>query len=129
MSTVLTQSYRRQRDHFEPQDLDPQEQRRLRGQLEQIDYAAFVSNREVISQTLSKQADEATALDILRYAREHLQPYQRVRRVEFAELPKTISGKIRRVELRQREERVAAGQERAQEWRDDALRDGARGVD
>lgn len=54
MSTVLTQSYRRQRDHFEPQDLDPQEQRRLRGQLEQIDYAAFVSNREVIGQTLSR---------------------------------------------------------------------------
>jgi acetyl-CoA synthetase len=26
-----------------------------------------------------------------------------VRRIEFAELPKTISGKIRRVELRQRE--------------------------
>lgn len=54
MSTVLTQSYRRQRDHFEPQDMDPQEQRRLRGLLEQIDYAAFVSNREVISQTLSR---------------------------------------------------------------------------
>ena len=54
MSTVLTQSYRRQRDHFEPQDLDPQEQRRLRGQLEQIDYAAFVSNREVLGQTLSR---------------------------------------------------------------------------
>lgn len=54
MSTVLTQSYRRQRDHFEPQDQDPQEQRRLRGLLEQIDYTAFVSNREVIGQTLSK---------------------------------------------------------------------------
>lgn len=54
MSTVLTQSYRRQRDHFEPQDQDPQEQRRLRGLLEQIDYTAFVSNREVIGQTLSR---------------------------------------------------------------------------
>ena len=29
--------------------------------------------------------------------------YKRIRRIEFAELPKTISGKIRRVELRQRE--------------------------
>ncbi|MGO4410344.1 MULTISPECIES: hypothetical protein [unclassified Brevundimonas] len=54
MSTVLTQSYRRPRDHFEPQDLDPQEQRRLRGLLEQIDYTAFISNREVIGQTLSR---------------------------------------------------------------------------
>ena len=38
------------------------------------------------------------------YAREHLAPYLRVRRLEFAELPKTISGKIRRVELRARED-------------------------
>jgi acetyl-CoA synthetase len=45
-----------------------------------------------------------TAESILAYAREHLAPYKRVRRIEFAELPKTISGKIRRVELRGREE-------------------------
>jgi acetyl-CoA synthetase len=43
-----------------------------------------------------------TALSILAYARERLAPYKRVRRLEFAELPKTISGKIRRVELRAR---------------------------
>jgi hypothetical protein len=54
MSTVMTQSYRRQRDHFEPNDADPQEQRRLRGLLEQIDYAAFIANREVIAQSLGK---------------------------------------------------------------------------
>jgi acetyl-CoA synthetase len=41
-----------------------------------------------------------TAREILAYAREHLAPYKRVRRIEFADLPKTISGKIRRVELR-----------------------------
>src|SRR3954469_16187396 len=41
-----------------------------------------------------------TALAILRHSREHLAPYKRIRRLEFAELPKTISGKIRRVELR-----------------------------
>jgi acetyl-CoA synthetase len=51
-----------------------------------------------------------TALDIMRFARHRLAPYQRVRRLEFAELPKTISGKIRRVELRTAEhERLAAG--------------------
>jgi acetyl-CoA synthetase len=44
-----------------------------------------------------------TATSILAYCRDHLAPYQRVRRIEFAELPKTISGKIRRVELRGRE--------------------------
>ncbi|GGC90857.1 acetyl-CoA synthetase [Tersicoccus solisilvae] len=43
------------------------------------------------------------AEDILRYCREHLAPYKRIRRLEFAELPKTISGKIRRVELRDAE--------------------------
>src|ERR1022692_3517290 len=44
-----------------------------------------------------------TALAILGYARERLAPYKRIRRLEFAELPKTISGKIRRVELRGQE--------------------------
>jgi len=46
---------------------------------------------------------EETARDILTFARENLAPYKRIRRLEFAELPKTISGKIRRVELRGRE--------------------------
>ena len=49
-----------------------------------------------------------TALAILRHAREHLPAYKRVRRLEFAELPKTISGKIRRVELRTRESDLSA---------------------
>lgn len=44
-----------------------------------------------------------TALDILRYTRERLAPYKRIRRLEFADLPKTVSGKIRRVELRESE--------------------------
>ena len=47
-----------------------------------------------------------TAESILAYARKNLAAYKRVRRIEFAELPKTISGKIRRVELRGREEEV-----------------------
>jgi len=48
-----------------------------------------------------------TAESILAFAREKLPPYLRVRRLEFYELPKTISGKIRRVELRHREQEVA----------------------
>jgi acetyl-CoA synthetase len=52
-----------------------------------------------------------TALAILRHCRENLAPYKRVRRLEFAELPKTISGKIRRAELREREP--------GDEWRDE----------
>lgn len=42
----------------------------------------------------------ATACSILAYVRGRVSPYKRVRRLEFAELPKTVSGKIRRVELR-----------------------------
>lgn len=49
-------------------------------------------------------ADADTAKAILEYSRDHLAPYLKVRRVEFFDLPKTISGKIRRVELRRREE-------------------------
>jgi acetyl-CoA synthetase len=44
--------------------------------------------------------DETTAAAIFAYAREHMSPFARIRRLEFADLPKTISGKIRRVELR-----------------------------
>ncbi|MET7300718.1 AMP-binding protein [Embleya sp. NPDC005575] len=50
-----------------------------------------------------------SALSILRHARAVLSPYKRVRRIEFAELPKTISGKIRRVELRGRERELHDG--------------------
>ncbi|MEO5711631.1 MAG: AMP-binding protein [Nocardioidaceae bacterium] len=66
---------------------------------------------------------EETAYQILKYARDHLAPYLRVRRIEFYELPKTISGKIRRVELRGRENELAAGSARfeggAREWKDE----------
>jgi acetyl-CoA synthetase len=63
--------------------------------------------------------DAATAESILAYARAHLAPWQRVRRLEFYELPKTISGKIRRVELRTRESDLAPAGGSRTEWRDD----------
>ncbi len=66
------------------------------------------------------RASRDTALSILRHARETLAPYKRIRRLEFGELPKTISGKIRRVELRGREEEAhAAGGASGGEYRDD----------
>jgi acetyl-CoA synthetase len=54
-----------------------------------------------------QQPSREVALEIFGFCRDRLAPYKRIRRLEFAELPKTISGKIRRVELR------AAEQERA----------------
>ncbi|GLF97954.1 AMP-binding protein [Streptomyces yaizuensis] len=43
-----------------------------------------------------------TARTLFAHSRAVLAPYQRLRRIEFAELPKTVSGKIRRIELRER---------------------------
>jgi len=65
--------------------------------------------------------DRDTAQSIFRHLRQHLAPFKRVRRLEFADLPKTISGKIRRVELRLDEQaRRAAGERGAREfWEED----------
>jgi hypothetical protein len=53
MSSMATTA--RNSDHFEPEAaLDPQEARKLRGHLEQIDYAAFAANRTVVAQTLGR---------------------------------------------------------------------------
>jgi acetyl-CoA synthetase len=60
------------------------------------------------------------ALEIFRFCRERLAGFKRVRRLEFSDLPKTISGKIRRVELRRaEEERYRSGERAAHEYRED----------
>lgn len=59
------------------------------------------------------------ALSIFEHARKVLPPYKRIRRLEIAELPKTTSGKIRRVELRKTEADARAGGDegrRDHEW-------------
>jgi acetyl-CoA synthetase len=71
-----------------------------------------------------------TALDIFTFVRRRLPAFKRIRRLEFADLPKTISGKIRRVELRVLEQRrYAAGERPTLEFREDdfpELRDTSR---
>ena len=65
-------------------------------------------------------ADRDTALSIFRHIRATIAPYKRVRRIEFCDLPKTISGKIRRVELRQAEwERVKDSERAPGEFREE----------
>jgi acetyl-CoA synthetase len=59
------------------------------------------------------QPTRQTALAIFQHLRANLAPYKRVRRIAFGDLPKTISGKIRRVELRQAEAALAASGKRA----------------
>ncbi|CAM2184092.1 4-hydroxybutyrate--CoA ligase 1 [Paraburkholderia sacchari] len=49
------------------------------------------------------EAGPDLAREVFRFSREKLAPYKRIRRLQFSDLPKTISGKIRRVELRRRE--------------------------
>jgi hypothetical protein len=49
------------------------------------------------------------AAEILSHCRNPLAPYKRIRRIEFGALPKTISGKIRRIELRHNEMERAGG--------------------
>ena len=66
-------------------------------------------------------ADAATARAILEYVRGRVSPFKRIRRIEFADLPKTISGKIRRVDLRMSENKLAASGSRSscEFWEED----------
>jgi acetyl-CoA synthetase len=50
--------------------------------------------------TAASEPSPELARSIMAFCRDRVAPYKRIRRVEFADLPKTISGKIRRVELR-----------------------------
>src|SRR5260370_18956519 len=66
-------------------------------------------------------ADAATARSLLDSVRERVSPFKRIRRLEFAALPKTISGKIRRDKLRRIESDRAPGAARRslEYWEDD----------
>jgi acetyl-CoA synthetase len=62
------------------------------------------------------------AASIFKFVRERTSPFKRIRRIEFADLPKTVSGKIRRVDLRKAEvaRDFAVGARNAGEyWEDD----------
>lgn len=58
------------------------------------------------------EPNAATAAAIFLHVRQKVSPFQRIRRLEFGALPKTISGKIRRVELRERENNRAVQESR-----------------
>jgi acetyl-CoA synthetase len=75
---------------------------------------AFVTLRQGVEPSREK------ARELFAFARERLSAYKRIRRIEFRELPKTISGKIRRVELRKQEAaRGEPGQEAGVEFREE----------
>jgi acetyl-CoA synthetase len=75
---------------------------------------AFVTLRQGVEPSREK------ARELFAFARARLSAYKRIRRIEFRELPKTISGKIRRVELRKQEAaRGEPGQAPTVEFRED----------
>jgi acetyl-CoA synthetase len=59
------------------------------------------------------------ARDIMAFVRMRVPGYKRIRRVEFSDLPKTISGKIRRVELRAQEADPREGRGVTEFWEED----------
>jgi acetyl-CoA synthetase len=79
---------------------------------EAIGEAAVVPSADAVRLSVPKafvtvrqgyEASPELARAVFAFSREKLAPYKRIRRLQFSELPKTISGKIRRVELRRRE--------------------------
>jgi acetyl-CoA synthetase len=65
------------------------------------------------------QPSREIALSIFQHSRKVLAPYKRVRRLEFVDLPKTISGKIRRVQLRTAEAERAQNTRPSEEFREE----------
>jgi acetyl-CoA synthetase len=66
------------------------------------------------------EPDQALALSIFKHVRDSLAPYKRIRRIEISDLPKTISGKIRRSELaRMEKERRGSGGRGEREYFED----------
>jgi acetyl-CoA synthetase len=69
--------------------------------------------------------DAAAARAIFAHASSRLSPFKRIRRIEFAALPKTISGKIRRIELRLAEHGRSAHERRPGEFWEEELKTSA----
>jgi acetyl-CoA synthetase len=65
------------------------------------------------------QPSRDMACEIFRFLRGRLAPYKRIRRIEFSELPKTISGKIRRTQLRGIEAKRTVDRRAGEYWEED----------
>ena len=77
------------------------------------DAMRFALPKAYIALAPGHEATVETARAIFEHIQVALAPYKRVRRIEFFERPKTISGKIRRIELRRREIELARDSLRA----------------
>ncbi|MGE5085327.1 MAG: AMP-binding enzyme [Bacillota bacterium] len=77
--------------------------------------------KAIVFLTKGLEPTKELALQLLNHSRMRLAPYKRIRRVEFSDLPKTTSGKIRRTELKIREQKKVAKNEKSpyEFWEDD----------
>ena len=87
------------------------------------DHLRLAVPKAFIALAAGHQPDRDTALSIFRHIRVRLALYKRIRRLAFAELPKNIAGKIRRVELRRaetarRDEEVLPGEFREEDFKE-----------
>ncbi len=74
-----------------------------------LDAIRLAIPKAYVTLTALARPSRETAVSILEYTNARLAPFKRIRRLEFVnELPKTISGKIRRVQLRRLEQDGAA---------------------
>ena len=72
--------------------------------------------KAIITLRPDTQPSKELALEIFRFTRERMAPYKRPRIIQFTlELPKTVSGKIRRNELRRAESDLRSKNKRSQE--------------
>jgi acetyl-CoA synthetase len=74
---------------------------------------AFITLRD------GREPSREASLSIFKYIRGTLAPYKRIRRIEFIDLPKTVSGKIRRAELRRSEAGKSGDSSYSSEFRED----------
>src|SRR5574337_960783 len=77
-----------------------------------------------VSLVAGREPSAELAGEILLFVRGRLAPYKRIRRLEFVDLPKTISGKIRRVDLRKAELARETDQRLPGEYFDQDFREG-----
>jgi hypothetical protein len=91
MSSTRTSNFRRSsHDHFEPEtDTDPATQRRIRGQLEQIDFTAFASNGAVLAQAVGVL--DAASFQRLAIAAAHARARWIGQAISIADTSQTVS--------------------------------------
>ena len=73
----------------------------------------------ILEPLMCQEIGEHRITGALLFIRSRLAPYKRIRRIEFSDLPKTISGKIRRAQLRNLESHPNQARRPDEYWEED----------